>query len=60
MKWWVFNEDQLGAALADWTKERLAELPASAPELALEHAIVREFLNSEAARAHKLRGDPGA
>jgi hypothetical protein len=58
MKWWVFNEDQLDAALEDWTRERLAALPASAPELALEHAIVREFLNSDEARAHKLRGDP--
>lgn len=57
MKWWVFNEDQLGRALFQWRHD---EIDAGADPEILDEVIERiaAFLNSDAARAHKLRGDP--
>lgn len=56
MKWWVFNEDQLGRALAQWRRE---EIDAGADSDIADEVIerIQVFLNSEAARANKLRGD---
>jgi hypothetical protein len=56
-KCWMFSEDQLDAALADWRKARLAELPACSPVVEQECAAVEAFLTSSAARTHKMRGD---
>ncbi len=59
MRWWTFNEQQLGDAMAEFTdrekrEHNLCHNDQSADKLA--EAIVA-FLGSPEVRAHKMRGD---
>ena len=55
--WWAFGEENLRAALADWLKARLAEQPGRKTDFELQAQAIRDFLVSDQARAHKMRGD---
>lgn len=53
-KAWVFNEAQLDAALAAWAQERDAHDAIGNDQLMNDMDAVRSFLNSKAAKLHKL------
>ncbi len=58
MKWWTFNEQQLEAALEDFAEETAdpGELARDAAKRVIKNEI-KAFLESDAARTHKMRGD---
>jgi len=58
LKWWVFNEEHLDAALTAWAQDRNAHGSAETLRMLRDLEAVTEFLKSDAARRHKLRGDP--
>lgn len=57
MKWWVFSEEQLAAALIEWQGAQLAMQPGRKTDFDLQVIAIREFLDSDHARAAKMRGD---
>ena len=56
MKWWVFNEEQLEAALKAYVEIAATD---TGRRLLTEQDVepIRHFLYSEFAKLHKLRGD---
>lgn len=56
MKYWVFNEEQLKAALVAWAQQRNAHGSLEIIRLSADMDAVEEFLRSDAAREHKLQG----
>jgi len=62
MKWWVFNEEQLGHAIAAYrarTNEGIKCEIGTTSTLTARAGFdeICDFLNSPEARAHNLRGD---
>jgi len=57
MKWWVFNEQQLDMAIAEFALAEWPDEPHLRADLVERCALIRRFLDSQAARRHKLRGD---
>jgi len=58
MRWWVFNQKQLDAALTRWAQDGNSHGSIEILRLQRDLEAVQEFLQSDAARIHKLRGDP--
>lgn len=54
MRWWTFNEQQLGDAMAEFT-DRIKSEPFVDPERIA--AAIIAFLTSPEVQAHKMRGD---
>lgn len=57
MKYWVFNDEQLDAAMKAWVEAGCPVDHVNGDRMCAAEHYIRAFLMSQQARGHKLRGD---